>query len=59
MLLNGLAPFPEWKLITIIIFSILGAVVLAFIGLVVFKKIKEGRPMGEERETLVTDEDMN
>ena len=45
ILLNGEAPFPEWKLITIIIFSIIGGVILLLVGIVVFKKVRESRGM--------------
>jgi hypothetical protein len=49
ILINGIAPFPEWKLITIILFSVIGGLLLlggAFIG---FKKWREGQKGGEER----------
>lgn len=55
ILINGIAPYPEWKLITIILFSIIGALLLiggAFFG---FKKWQAGRKIGEERETLITE----
>lgn len=38
ILLNGWSPYPEWKLITIILFSIIGGLILIAIGFVVFKK---------------------
>jgi hypothetical protein len=56
VLLNGLAPFPEWKLITIIIFSILGGILLILIAIFGIKKWRESSNTGEERETMVTEE---
>lgn len=38
ILLNGWSPYPEWKLITIILFSIIGGLILIAIGFVAFKK---------------------
>jgi hypothetical protein len=40
ILLNGYAPFPEWKLIMIILFSIIGFFILATAGFFVFKLIR-------------------
>jgi hypothetical protein len=48
ILINGLAPFPEWKLITIILFSIIGGLLLLGGGFVAFKKWRDGQKgMGE------------
>lgn len=43
ILLNGWAPYPEWKLITIILFSIIGFFMLLGASFVAFKKIKAYR----------------
>ncbi len=40
ILLNGRAPFPEWKLITIILFSIIGLFLLIGIFVTLFKRWK-------------------
>lgn len=45
ILLNGYSPFPEWLLITIILFSIIGFVIFLGISFVTFKKIKAYRAM--------------
>lgn len=59
ILLNGWAPFPEWKLITIILFSIIGFFMLLGAAIVGFKKFKayrdQYRPADEEqRASLMT-----
>lgn len=54
ILINGLAPFPEWKLITIILFSVIGGLLLLAAAFVVFRKWQM-REKGEERETLLTE----
>jgi hypothetical protein len=41
-LINGRAPFPEWKLITIILFSIIGGILL--LGAIIFG-VKKWRSM--------------
>jgi hypothetical protein len=61
ILLNGYSPFPEWKLITIILFSIIGLVLLGRGSVEGYKMIKEYRervkPTQEEkRESLVTED---
>ena len=59
ILLNGRAPFPEWKLILIILCSIIGGVVLIGVAVVVVKKVKQYRMLDEEeepRETLITED---
>ena len=38
ILLNGWSPYPEWKLITIILFSIIGGLMLIATIFVAFKK---------------------
>lgn len=43
ILLNGWAPYPEWKLVTIILFSIIGFFLLMGVSFVAFKKIKAYR----------------
>jgi len=43
ILLNGRAPFPEWKLITIILFSAIGLLLLIGGGIFGVKKLKQAR----------------
>jgi hypothetical protein len=38
-----MSPFPEWKLITIILFSIIGALILAGIAVVLIKKFLQAK----------------
>lgn len=60
ILINGIAPFPEWKLITIILFSIIGGLLLIGGSVLGFKKWKDSQPtMGEERDTLLTQSTYN
>lgn len=54
ILMNGRSPFPEWKIIVIVLFSFIGLLLLVA-GLVVGgKKIKEYREA--TRESLMTEE---
>ena len=57
ILLNGLAPFPEWKLILIIVFGIIGLALILGVAIVIIKKAKEsqGVPV-EERDTMITED---
>jgi hypothetical protein len=60
ILLNGLSPFPEWKLITIILFSVIGGLLLLGGAAVAVKKWRDGKgTMGEERESLLTEATYN
>ena len=50
ILINGRSPYPEWKLITIILFSIIGGLLLMGGGVFAFKKWQQGRgALAEER----------
>jgi hypothetical protein len=55
ILINGRAPYPEWKLITIILFSVIGGLLLVGGAVIGFKKWREGQKDGEGRETLLTE----
>ena len=64
ILIGGYGPFPEWKLITIILFSIIGFLILAGVMAVLIKRIRSNRgytdEMGDEgkkevRESLMTE----
>lgn len=48
ILINGIAPFPEWKLITIILFSIIGFLLLIGAGIFAFKRWKNGQGVSSE-----------
>lgn len=59
ILLNGYAPYPEWKLITIILFSIIGFFILVGASVVAFKKYKAYKSQytpPEERTSLLTED---
>jgi hypothetical protein len=57
ILLNGRAPFPEWKLITIILFSAIGFLLLIGGGVLGVKKLREAMKVtSEERETMISEE---
>lgn len=43
ILINGRSPYPEWKLITIILFSIIGGLLLMGGGVFAFKKWQQGK----------------
>ena len=40
ILLNGYSPYPEWKLITIILFSIIGFFILIGVCFISLRKLK-------------------
>ena len=43
ILINGYGPFPEWKLIMIILFSIIGFLILMAAAFVVIKRVRQNR----------------
>lgn len=46
ILINGYAPFPEWKLILIILFSIIGGLILLGLAAFGFKKLRDRQSGG-------------
>lgn len=61
ILLNGWAPYPEWKLITIILFGVIGGMVVVAGAVVGGRKIRAYRaglvpPDEEQRGSLMTEE---
>ena len=60
ILLNGRASYPEWKLITIILFSVLGAILLLAAAFVLMQKARAWSEANkEQRETLLSEESAN
>lgn len=54
--LKGTSPYPRWKVVLIVVFSLIGAAIMGAVGFFVFKKIKAKREMqSESRESLMTD----
>lgn len=41
--LRGTSPYPRWKVVLIVVFSIVGALILGAVGLFVFMKIRAKR----------------
>ena len=60
ILLNGRASSPEWKLIPIILFSVLGAILLLAAAFVLMQKARAWSEANkEQRETLLSEESAN
>lgn len=54
--LRGIPSFPRWKVVLIVVFSIVGAAIMGALGFFAFRKIKARREAEpESRESLMTD----
>lgn len=53
--MHGTSTYPEWKVVLIVVFSIIGLAVLAVVGLFAFKFMKARRQGSQYQESLMSD----
>ena len=55
--LHGTSPYPEWKIVLIVVMSIIGAAILGGVGFFVFRFIKARRSGGfeEQKSSLLSE----
>lgn len=53
--MHGTSTYPEWKIVLIVVFSIIGLAILAVVGLAAFRFVKARREGGQYQESLMSD----